>query len=1197
MKNIFTLLIFTVFSFIFLNEIKAQCAITNNTLTPSGPTAICANNDAPSINGPAPNVVATITYSWLVSNTGLTGSYSLITGESGQNYSPGALSNSKWYKRIVNITCTPSGTDRDTSVALAITVTTAPSAGTLSGNQAICSNGNTSLTSTVSGGTWTSGTNSVATIVGGTGVVTGVAAGTSIMTYTVTGSGGCPNATATRTVTVTAAPTAGTLIGTQAICSNGNTTLTSSVSGGTWTSGTTSVATIVGGTGVVTGVAAGTSVMTYTVTGSGGCLNATATRAVAVTAAPTSGTLSGTQAICSNGNTTLTSTVSGGTWTSGTPSVATIVGGTGAVSGVAAGTSLMTYTVTGSGGCSNATATSTVTVTAAPTSGTLSGTQAICSNGNTTLTSSVSGGTWTSGTPSVATIVGGTGAVSGVAAGTSVMTYTVTGSGGCTNATATRTVTVTAAPTSGTLNGTQAICSNDNTILTSSVSGGTWTSGSTSVATIVGLTGNVTGVAAGTSVMTYTVSGSGGCANATATVTVTVNTKPFVNNQTVEICSENNFLLNLSNGNGNIIPASIRYSWSLPVNSNIIGLASANNVNSISGTLTNINYQNQNVVYQVTPSTALCTGLPFNVNVNVLRKPNIIAIDDQQICQGSSAQLYAADLFGNTNLLYNWSNSPDVNSLNFAYIPNPIASPQNSANYIVTVLDPTNSQCSSKDTVLVDVVPLPTISITSNNNSICSGESVNLSSNGVSASWYLGETLLSSNTTSIIVSPSSNSIYRASISNGICSSEDQIEITVNSTPNANSGEDISACAGNNTIQLYGSGGDQFNWSSQELIFNNVNQANPIIINPIAGNFEIVLAVSNNNGCSDLDTLQVSVTESPTVLLGIDQNVCQGSIVNLQANTNSTNLTFSWEPVNLLSSISAGSASLNSSLPGNYTIIVTAENASGCSSTDDINVNVNPIPVPSIIGSITICENSYWQEYHVNSSSQHGYTWNLDNGSVMSGQGTNTALVHWFNGTSGSIDVTEHIWETGCEANTSIDVSFSGLAPDPSTVTQLSSGSNILICSDSTFSIYNWGYESKTTPGALYVNTYTQYCQFPLLDPTSYYYFVDHGFDSECLTRSYFNTPPTVVGIEETTNKFGIILYPNPANEFVSINLDYLNSNQSLIEIFSLSGSLVYSTISVNEKMKAIDLSGFNKGLYLVKVLANDNIYHSRFIKD
>ncbi|MBK9419023.1 MAG: hypothetical protein IPN62_17515 [Flavobacteriales bacterium] len=134
-------------------------------------------------------------------------------------------------------------------------------------------------------------------------------------------------------------------------------------------------------------------------------------RSVTVTAPSNAGTLSGGQSICVGGTTTFSSTVSGGSWSSGTPAVATIDPTTGAITGVTAGTATMTYTVTGSGGCPNATATRTVTVTAAPSAGTLSGNQTICVGGTSTVTSAVSGGTWSSGTPAVATINATTGAI------------------------------------------------------------------------------------------------------------------------------------------------------------------------------------------------------------------------------------------------------------------------------------------------------------------------------------------------------------------------------------------------------------------------------------------------------------------------------------------------------------------------------------------------------------------------------------------------------------------------------------------------------------------------------------------------------------------------------------------------------------------------------------------------------------------
>ena len=129
------------------------------------------------------------------------------------------------------------------------------------------------------------------------------------MTYTVTGTGGCPNATATRTVTVTAAPVAGTLSGTQNVCVGLTTTFSSTQTGGTWSSSNTAIATINSSTGVITGVAAGTATMTYTVTGTGGCPNATATRTVTVTTIPTL-SINDNTIIEQNGNATFTVSLS-----------------------------------------------------------------------------------------------------------------------------------------------------------------------------------------------------------------------------------------------------------------------------------------------------------------------------------------------------------------------------------------------------------------------------------------------------------------------------------------------------------------------------------------------------------------------------------------------------------------------------------------------------------------------------------------------------------------------------------------------------------------------------------------------------------------------------------------------------------------------------------------------------------------------
>lgn len=99
-----------------------------------------------------------------------------------------------------------------------------------------------------------------------------------------------------------------------------------------------------------------------TLTATVGCATVTANKKITITALPSTGTLSGTQGICVSGLTTFSSTVSGGTWGSSNTEVANINTSTGEITGVSAGTVTMTYTKSGSGGCSDDTVTRTVTV-------------------------------------------------------------------------------------------------------------------------------------------------------------------------------------------------------------------------------------------------------------------------------------------------------------------------------------------------------------------------------------------------------------------------------------------------------------------------------------------------------------------------------------------------------------------------------------------------------------------------------------------------------------------------------------------------------------------------------------------------------------------------------------------------------------------------------------------------------------------
>jgi len=193
--------------------------------------------------------------------------------------------------------------------------------------------------------------------------------------------------------------------------------------------------------------------------------------------------------------------------------------------------------------------------------------------------------------------------ISGTPTATGTFNYTVTLTG-CTGGTSTATGTITvSAPTSaGTLSGTQSICVNGTTTFASTVSGGSWSSSATGVATVNASTGVVTGVAAGTATITYTVTGTGGCADATATRTVTVNS-----NNTITLSSASG--TNAQTVTVNTAITNITYSTTGATGATISGLPAgvtgswASNVVTISGTPTATGTFN----YTVT-MTGGCTG-------------------------------------------------------------------------------------------------------------------------------------------------------------------------------------------------------------------------------------------------------------------------------------------------------------------------------------------------------------------------------------------------------------------------------------------------------------------------------------------------------------------------------------------------------------------------------------------------------------
>jgi len=142
----------------------------------------------------------------------------------------------------------------------------------------------------------------------------------------------------------------------------------------------------------------------------------------------------------------------------------------------------------------------------------------ICIGSTTTLSNIIPFGVWSSANTAIATINAASGLVTGVAAGTDKIYYSVSNS--CGSALDSAMVTVDAMPSAGTIAAAYTtICSGTTVHLTDAATGGVWGSADPAIAT-VSSAGIVTGVSAGSALITYTVTNTSGC---TAIASIVIN--------------------------------------------------------------------------------------------------------------------------------------------------------------------------------------------------------------------------------------------------------------------------------------------------------------------------------------------------------------------------------------------------------------------------------------------------------------------------------------------------------------------------------------------------------------------------------------------------------------------------------------------------------------------------------------------------
>jgi len=88
------------------------------------------------------------------------------------------------------------------------------------------------------------------------------------------------------------------------------------------------------------------------------------------------------------------------------------------------------------------------------------------------------------------------------------------------------------------------------------------------------------------------------------------------------------------------------------------------------------------------------------------------------------------------------------------------------------------------------------------------------------------------------------------------------------------------------------------------------------------------------------------------------------------------------------------------------------------------------------------------------------------------------------------------------------------------------------------------------------------------------------------------------GLNEGDDNLNVLVYPNPATDKLTIEFYNLTSKESLFNIISVDGSIVYNREIKNPYNKFkdhIDLSEFSRGVYLIRIISGEIIRTERLI--
>ncbi|MFA6057820.1 MAG: PKD domain-containing protein [Taibaiella sp.] len=501
------------------------------------------------------------------------------------------------------------------------------------------------------------------------------------------------------------------------------------------------------------------------------------------------------------------------------------------------------------------------------------------------------------------------------------------------------------------------------------------------------------------------------------------------------------------------------------------------------------------------------------------------------------------------------------------YLLNPPLTASTSYDYYVRAV------CSAGDTSAWSVVTNFTTncnapSVVSKKDSFnCGPGVVNLEATttaGSSIKWYANATggpALATSNTFTTPSIAATTTYYISAVSGTCESLPRTAVvaTIRSIPVVNIGNDTTICPGVSYTLNAATANATYAWST--------GATTPTITTNAAGTYSVTVTV---NACSASDTKLITPGVVPVNNLVATTNLCSGETVTL--NAGNTGSTFLWTPG------AATTQTINVTAGGTYAVQV--KSTDGCVINSSTNVIIRPLPVAALGNDTSIC-----------------------NGAQITLDAGNPGYSYLWN--TGAISQTITVTDSGTYSVT-VTTPYNCVNTEDKHVAFLPApyveGFNFIPLfyeelgkvkfsplNPTSVNTHKWDF-GDGSPTSTQVNPEHIYASSGQYNVTLTVYNGCGSYNVSLIINVSLNT-----GIVTLSNGQAVVnIYPNPANQAVSIENKTIDIKMKEIMVFNTLGAMVYRNNANSDQQHQLSVSEFASGMYIIRIVTDKGFIVRKF---